>query len=239
MTTSRSSNIDANAVSYDRASTERQRDNYSRADAARLSELADRQGWTSELRQEIKSGESLDNRPVMRRILKEIAEGRIIAIICQDFTRLSRDEDGIDGRIIRQVCRDNDCLIVTPDKTYDFSLDVDDDLADIEFFIGKIQKRQNIRALARGMMEKARQGKMLPTILPMGYGWTETGETGHKRPGADLHVRPDEMRVVRTVFDRYESMSARRVARSLTTTAIGSADGTGRRDRSERRTSLG
>jgi hypothetical protein len=39
---------------------------------------------------------------------------------------------------------------------------VDDDLADIGFLIGKIQKRQNIRPLVRGMREKALQGKMLP-----------------------------------------------------------------------------
>lgn len=92
------------AVIYDRASTERQRDNYSRADAARLSELAERLGYRWELRREIKSGESLANRPVMKGILEEVEAGMVGAIICQDFTRLSRDEDGIDGRVLRQIC---------------------------------------------------------------------------------------------------------------------------------------
>ncbi len=43
------------AVVYDRASTERQRDNYSRADTARLTALAEPLGFSRcELRQEIK-----------------------------------------------------------------------------------------------------------------------------------------------------------------------------------------
>ena len=86
------------AVVYDRASTERQRDNYSRADAARLISLAEPLGFSRcELRQEIKSGESLSNRSVMKAILEEVEARKIGAIICQDFTRLSRDQDGIDG----------------------------------------------------------------------------------------------------------------------------------------------
>ena len=168
------------AVIYDRASRPQQADNYSRADAARLSDLAEKMGLQSELRREIKSGEHLSDRPIMKGLLEDIEAGRVGAIICQDFTRLSRDEDGIDGRVIRQVCRDNNCLIVTPERSYDFSLDLDDDLADIGFFIGKIQKRQNVKALIRGMMEKARQGKMLPTRPYLGYRWEHLDESGRK-----------------------------------------------------------
>jgi hypothetical protein len=51
------------AVVYDRASTINQRDNYSRADAARLVGLAESHGYRAELRQEIRSGEDLVNRP--------------------------------------------------------------------------------------------------------------------------------------------------------------------------------
>ena len=205
------------AVVYDRASTERQRDNYSRADAARLTELAEPHGFPRcELRQEIKSGESLTNRPVMKRILEEIEAGLVGAIICQDFTRLSRDEDGIDGRVIRQVCRDAGCLVITPEKSYDFSLDVDDDLADIGFLIGKIQKRQNLRAMARGMMEKARQGKMLYALPMVGYRWSSVNpDTGHKAAGAVAEVRDDRIPLVHLIFDSFEKKSARQVGRSL------------------------
>lgn len=200
------------AVIYDRASSPQQADNYSRADAARLSELAERMGLPWELRREVKSGEHLTNRPIMKQLLEDIEAGKVAAIICQDFTRLSRDEDGIDGRIIRQVCRDNDCLIVTPERTYDFTMDLDDDLADIGFFIGKIQKRQNIKALVRGMIEKARQGKMLPTRPYLGYRWESTDPEGRKIPNATLVVDQSEADLVRLIFDLYENMSQRQVA---------------------------
>jgi len=201
------------AVIYDRASTAMQKDNYSRADAARLSEFAERIGYKWELRKEIKSGENLVNRPIMRQLLGDIADGKVGAIICQDFTRLSRDEDGIDGRIIRQACRDNGCLIITPDKTYDFTLDVDDDLADIGFLIGKIQKRQNLKSLTKGMMEKARQGKLMPTYARLGYDWSELNkETGKKAPTAELKVNQREAEIVRLIFDLYEQKSQKQVA---------------------------
>ena len=200
------------AVIYDRASRPQQADNYSRADAARLSDLADKMGLQSELRREIKSGEHLSDRPVMKGLLEDIEAGRVGAIICQDFTRLSRDEDGIDGRVIRQVCRDNNCLIVTPERSYDFSLDLDDDLADIGFFIGKIQKRQNVKALVRGMMEKARQGKMLPTRPYLGYRWEHLDENGRKVPESPLVVNEEEAQLVHLIFDLYERMSQRRTA---------------------------
>src|SRR5215204_6363014 len=99
------------AIVYDRASSARQADNYSRADAARLPRIAEARGWRWELRQEIKSGEDLQNRPVMLGILREIEAGAVGAVIVQDIDRLSRDQDGIDGRLIRQCCRENDCVI--------------------------------------------------------------------------------------------------------------------------------
>ena len=125
------------AVIYDRASSPAQKDNFARDDAVRLYRLAEERGLRWDLRREIKSGEEIANRPVMRRILDEIADGRVAALIVQDFTRLSRDVDGIDGRIIRQFCRDHGCLIVTPEKVYDFEIDADDDLADVQFLVGK------------------------------------------------------------------------------------------------------
>ncbi|MCH9026221.1 MAG: recombinase family protein, partial [Proteobacteria bacterium] len=213
------------AILYDRASTAHQRDNWSRADANRfLERVVAEHGYEGEVRQEIKSGENLTDRPVMKQLLKEIAEGKIAALVTQDFTRLSRDEDGIDGRVIRQVCRDADTLIITQEKTYDFSNDGDDLLADLNFFVGKIHKRQSLLALTRGLKEKARQGKLEPTYAMYGYDWSERwpdvdppqgAKPGAKKPGAKLVVLPEEADVVRRIFNLYEEVSQRQVAMRL------------------------
>ena len=157
------------AVVYDRASTVNQRDNYSRADAARLVQLAESRGYRTELRQEIRSGEDLVSRPIMRQLLQDVANGGVAAIVVQHLDRLSRDQDQIDGRIIRQVCREAGRVVITPDKTYDFGSDADDDLADVQFLMAKFQKRAILRQTVTGMKEAARQGKRLPSFVPVGY----------------------------------------------------------------------
>jgi hypothetical protein len=203
------------AIIYDRASRKEQKGNWSRDDALRIGgELANRYDYTSELRQEVKSGETLEDRPVMMGILEDIEAGTVGAIIVQDFTRLSRDEDGIDGKIIRRFCRDNECKVITPQKVYDFSLDVDDDMADLEFFIGKIHKRQTVKALVRGMQEKARQGKHITGFTLMGYDRVyDPPKDPSKRPVGRLVINENEAEVICLVFHKYlELGSATRAA---------------------------
>lgn len=206
------------AIVYDRASTGRQAHNWSRADARRIgAELAQKHGFDEwELRQEIKSGEQLANRPVMLGILRDIESGKVGALIVQDFTRLSRDQDGIDGRVIRAVCRDNDCLIITPTKVFNFARDIDDDLSDVELLVGKIHKRALVRALVRGMREKARQGQLISGATPFGYRRVyDTPEPG-RRPVGRLVVDEEEAEVVRLIYARYLDLgSAGKVARWL------------------------
>ena len=207
---------DRNAVVYDRASTAHQKDNYSRADAARLVGLAETRGYRAELRQEIKSGEDLVNRPVMRQLLQDVADGRVAAIVVQHLDRLSRDQDQIDGRIIRQVCRDAGCVVITPDKTYDFAADIDDDLANVQFLMAKFQKRALVRQMVTGMKEAARQGKKLPSLIMVGYDVVYLPpDRPEMAPLRDFAVNDAEAVLIRRVFDLYERHSQTKVAKVL------------------------
>ncbi len=205
------------AVVYDRASTVNQRDNYSRADAARLVKLAESLGYRAELRQEIRSGEDLVNRPVMRQLLQEVADGKVAAIVVQHLDRLSRDQDQIDGRVIRQVCRDAACVVITPDKTFDFARsDADDDLADVQFLMAKFQKRAMVRQTVTGMKEAARQGRRLPSFVPMGYDVVYLpADRADLKPVRDFAVNEPEAGLIRRIFDLYERDSQGRIARRL------------------------
>lgn len=200
------------AIIYDRASSQGQKDNFARADAARLSRLAEERGLAWELRREIRSGEEIANRPIVRQILDDIANGRVAALIVQDFTRLSRDEDGIDGRIIRQFCRDHGCVIITPERTYDFETDADDDLADVQFLIGKWQKRANIRAMTRGMVERARQGLFRPSVAPYGYDVVVELPEGTDKPTRNWAINAEEAEIVRLVHQLYDENTLRHIA---------------------------
>jgi DNA invertase Pin-like site-specific DNA recombinase len=70
------------AVIYDRASSQAQAGNWSRTDAEATGlGLAKRHGFEQvDLRIEIKSGEELLNRPVIKKILEDIEAGLVQAI---------------------------------------------------------------------------------------------------------------------------------------------------------------
>src|SRR4030095_16142935 len=192
-------NIHKLAIVYVRVSTQYQVDNFSVQDQRSLASLAERYGFAGvEVREEQGvSAETITARPVMKRILEDIAKGLIGAIIVSSFTRLTRDMDDIDGRIIKKTCRDHDCVIITPEKLYDFANEADDDLADLQFFFSKIQKRMNLKPMIRGEYTKAKNGGFVGLPLSVGYAykWKEEISAKGTRYVADLMIHEDEVQV--------------------------------------------
>lgn len=204
------------AVLYVRVSTQYQVDNYSVQDQRSLDVLAGRYGFENvEVREEQGvSAETITARPVMKGLLEEISNNLVGAIIVSSFTRLTRDIDDIDGRIIKKTCRDHDCVIITPEKLYDFSNEADDDLADLQFFFSKIQKRMNLKPMIRGEYTKAKNGGFVGQPLSVGYEYTWKEETTTKgtRYVADFAVKEEEAEVVRYIHDLLPNMLFRQIA---------------------------
>jgi len=204
------------AVDYVRNSTEYQIDNYSAMDQRSLTYLGPRYGFQRvEIREEQgTSAETITDRPVMKGILEDIANGIVGAIIVSTFTRLSRDMDDIDGRIIKKTCRDHDCVIITPEKLYDFSNEADDDLADLQFFFSKIQKRMNLKPMIRGEYTKAKNGGFVGLPLSVGYDYRWKEETTAKgtRFVADLAITEDEAEIVSYIHDLFPNLLFRQIA---------------------------
>ncbi len=209
-------NINKLAVVYVRVSTQYQIDNYSVQGQRELDYLAARYGFARvEIREEQGvSAETITARPVMKVILEEIAKGVIGALIVASFTRLTRDMDDIDGRIIKKACRENDCVIITPEKLYDFTNETDDDLADLQFFFSKIQKRMNLKPMIRGEYTKAKNGGYVGQPLSLGYQlkWCEETSGKGTRYVADLAVNEQEAEIVRYIHDMYPNMLYRTLA---------------------------
>ncbi len=204
------------AVDYVRVSTQNQVDNFSVEDQRGLTTLAERYGFKRvEVREEQGvSAETITARPVMKGILEDIVNGKVGAIIVSSFTRLTRDIDDIDGKIIKKTCRDHDCVIITPEKLYDFSNEADDDLADLQFFFSKIQKRMNLKPMIRGEYTKAKNGGFVGLPLSVGYDyeWKIEETAKGKRSVADLVIKEDEANVVRFIHDLFPSHLYREIA---------------------------
>lgn len=204
------------AVVYVRVSTEYQVDNFSVQDQRSLASLAERYGFSRvEVREEQGvSAETITARLVMKQLLEDICSELVGAIIVSTFTRLSRDMDDIDGRIIKKTCRDHDCVIITPEKLYDFSNEADDDLADLQFFFSKIQKRMNLKPMIRGEYVKAKHGGYVGQPLSVGYDhkWNEETSAKGTRMVADLVINEAEADVVRYIHDLFPNMLYRQIA---------------------------
>lgn len=204
------------AVVYVRVSTEYQVDNFSVQDQRSLESLAARYGFTRvEVREEQGvSAETITARLVMKELLEDISGEIVGAIIVSSFTRLTRDMDDIDGRIIKKTCRDHDCVIITPEKLYDFANEADDDLADLQFFFSKIQKRMNLKPMIRGEYVKAKNGGYVGQPLSVGYNhkWNEEVSAKGTRMVAELAINEDEAKVVRYIHEVFPNMLYRQIA---------------------------
>lgn len=208
--------MNKHSVIYDRASREHQKENWSRDDALRVgAQLAEKHGYTWELRQEIKSGESLVNRPVMLGILRDIEAGKIQAIVCQDLIRLSRDQDGLDGATIRKTCLECGVLVITQSKIYNFENESDDNSADIEFLMGKWQKRASNKQTTRGMTAKAIAGGFLGGKAPFGYKLVYTQVSDTEKPTAALAIDEDCRQAAKEAFELYIELGGRSSAGEL------------------------
>lgn len=219
------------AVIYDRASTQKQSENYTRQDVKRIGEeIARRYDYEteSEPRFEIKSGEDLQNRLVMLAILNDIAAGKtasgqkILAIIVPNFTRLSRDEDIIDGLVIKKTCRDNGVVVIDFNgKVYNFENDNDQDTALLEFWFASRDKRQMMNTMMRGAKERAMQGKYMGGPPSLGYILVPSGEVNRRRKSLyKLAIDSKEAELVRSIFQLYMNHSAEAVASTLNVKGI-------------------
>lgn len=92
---------------------------------AALEELADRLGLPVDgVYEEVASGEKLYARPEMLKLLERIRAGEVEAVLCMDIDRLGRGGMADQGTIL-DAFRESRTLIITPEKTYDLTNDVD------------------------------------------------------------------------------------------------------------------
>ena len=172
------------------------------------------------------SGERIEDRPAMQRLLADIQTGKVAAIICVATNRLSRDEDIIDTLVIQKTCRENDCLVITPEQTYNYAERTDTMFGQIRAIFDADQKQALVKATTRGQYAKARAGGWAGGFAPFGFRLVPGPPDGQGRIRNRLEIDPDEAPVVRLIFQwyaegragedgRWEPMSHRAIARAL------------------------
>ena len=161
-----------------------------------LDECAQRHGLDIlEYYPEVASGESLYARPQMLRLLEDVEAGRYDAVLCMDLDRLSRGRMKDQG-IILDAFRDSGTLIVTPDKVYNLSDEIDDELAEFKTFMSRREYKIINKRLRRGLQRSIQDGCYVANA-PYGY----KKVTIDRKP--TLEIYEPEAKFVRIMYSMY------------------------------------
>lgn len=149
---------------------------------------------------EVASSETIDGRPEMLKLLKEIENPRIKAILVVEVQRLSRGDLEDAGRLIK-LLRYTNTKVITPQKTYDLNDEYDRDAFERELKRGNEYLEYFKKIQARGRIESVKEGNYIGSVPPYGYNKVFIQEGKRKCP--TLEINEEQADVVRMIFDMY------------------------------------
>lgn len=149
---------------------------------------------------EVVSGEQLDTRPEMQKVLKLIESPKYKAILCVEPQRLSRG-DLYDAGLLIRLLKFSGTKVITPVKTFDIENEYDRDAFERELKRGNEYLEYTKKILGRGKIRSVKDGNYIGSVPPYGYDKTIVYDGKKKCP--TLTINEQEAEVVRKVFDMY------------------------------------
>lgn len=140
-----------------------------------LTELCEKNKWEGVEYNEIKTGDSIELRPEMTRLLEDVTTGMYDAVCVVDIDRLGRGDMGDQDRIKKVFARSG-TLIITPDHTYNLENENDEFSIDIKGFIAHQEYKLIVKRLMQGKKVGARRGFWTNGKPPIPYTYPKGGE---------------------------------------------------------------
>jgi len=147
---------------------------------------------------EIVSGETIDERPEMQRVLKEVEDGRWAGVLVMEVERLARG-DTVDQGIVAQVFKYNGTKIITPMKIYDPNNEYDEEYFEFGLFMSRREFKTINRRLQQGRITSVEEGKYVGNVAPYGYERYKL----FKEKGYSLKIVEEQAKVVKLIFELY------------------------------------
>ena len=144
---------------------------------------------------EVVSGESIDDREEMQKVLARIEDPNIRGVLVIEPQRLSRGDLEDCGRLISDF-RYTHTLIVTPMMTYNLTNKMDRRFFQDELLRGRDYLEYTKEILRRGREAAVRRGCFIMQNAPYGFDKVKIGKDHTLEPNADADV-------VRMIFDWY------------------------------------
>ena len=173
---------------------------------------------------EVVSGETIDDRPEVLRLISRIESPKYKAILIVEPQRLSRGDLEDAGRIIK-LFRYSNTLICTPERIFDLREEYDRDSFERELKRGNEFLEYQKKIMKRGREQSVKEGNFIGSIPPYGYEKTVIREG--KKKCHTLKIVEEEAEVVRMIFDMYvnKNMGRVNIARHLNDLNIKTAKG--------------
>ena len=172
------------------------------------------------IKREVVSGGSLYSRPEMLSLLEDIEHHRYDAVLCMDIDRLGRAGMKEQG-IILETFRDNDVLIITPEKVYDLNNDTDMLHTDIKSFIARQELNLITKRLENGRIRSVKDGQYIHTVAPFGYKKAIINKL------KTLEIIPEQAEIVKIIFDMYANQDKGAIIIARELKALGAINASG------------
>ena len=145
---------------------------------------------------EIVSGETIDDRPEMKKVLKRIEDPACKGVLVIEPQRLTRG-DLLDCGTIVHAFRYSKTLVMTPTKIYDIEDKYDRKFFEMELTRGNDYLEYTKEILTRGREASVHEGNYIASIAPYGYKKVKNGKE------QILVIDPVEAEYVRMAYHWY------------------------------------
>ena len=149
---------------------------------------------------EVVSGETIEARPEIKKVLRLIEQDRFKAILIVEPQRLSRGDLEDIGKISK-LLRYTKTFVITLQYSYDLTDERDRDYFERELKRGNEYLEYQKRIMGNGRFASVERGNYLGTTAPYGYEriWIKEG----KRKSPSLRINPDEAEIVKKIYSMY------------------------------------
>jgi DNA invertase Pin-like site-specific DNA recombinase len=147
---------------------------------------------------EIVSGESIEARPEMQRLLKDVEQGRWTGVLVMEVERLARGDTSDQGTVAKTF-KYSSTKIITPSKTYDPDNEFDEEYFEFSLFMSRREYKTINRRIQRGRIASAKEGKFLSSVAPYGYKKVKI----RSDKGYMLEQVPDRAAIVKMIYEWY------------------------------------
>ena len=146
---------------------------------------------------EIVSGDSIDDRPEMQRLLRDVHANMYKGVLVFEVERLARGNTKDQGEVA-EAFQFSGTLIITPAKVYDPNNEFDQEYFEFGLFMSRREYKTIRRRLEAGKLQAVREGNYIISVPPYGFEIVRKSKKDRF-----LKEKPDESRIVKMIFNWY------------------------------------